>query len=146
MKTTFAVAAGVVALGVAGCGSSNSSSTTSTTSSTPAPASTGSSTTSSGGAGASTNLKLAADPSGALKFDKSTLSAKAGSVTITMDNPSSVPHGVGVTGNGIDKDGSVVNKGGKSTITVSLKKGKYTFYCPVPGHRQAGMQGTLTVK
>jgi uncharacterized cupredoxin-like copper-binding protein len=38
-----------------------------------------------------------------------------------------------------------VAKGGKSTVTVDLKPGKYTFYCPVPGHRQAGMQGTLTV-
>ena len=63
-----------------------------------------------------------------------------------MDNPASVPHGVAVEGNGVDKDGAVVNKGGKSTVTVALKPGKYTFYCPVPGHRQAGMQGTLTVK
>jgi plastocyanin len=97
------------------------------------------------GGGASTSPQLSADPSGSLAFNKKTLSAKAGSVTITMDNPASIPHGVAVQGNGVNKSGQVVNKGGKSTVTVTLKPGKYTFYCPVPGHRQAGMQGTLTV-
>ena len=63
-----------------------------------------------------------------------------------MSNPSSVPHGVGVKGNGVDKDGKIVNQGGTSTIAVKLKPGTYTFYCPVPGHEQAGMKGILTVK
>jgi len=63
-----------------------------------------------------------------------------------MDNPSDVPHGVGIKGNGVDKDGPVVNKGGKSTATADLKPGTYEFYCPVPGHEEAGMKGTLTVK
>ena len=62
-----------------------------------------------------------------------------------MDNPSSLPHAIAVEGNGVDKDGQTVQKGGKSTITVDLKPGKYTFYCPVDGHRAAGMEGTLTV-
>ena len=35
--------------------------------------------------------------------------------------------------------------GGSDTLTVKLKPGTYTFYCPVPGHEQAGMKGTLTV-
>ena len=67
-------------------------------------------------------------------------------VTITMDNPSPIPHAIAVEGNGVDKDGQTVTKGGKSTITVTLKPGKYTFYCPVDGHRAAGMKGTLTVQ
>ena len=46
----------------------------------------------------------------------------------------------------MNKSGSTVQMGGKSTVTVALKPGKYTFYCPVDGHRAAGMQGTLTVK
>ena len=150
MKTTLTFAAAAAALAIAGCGGSsdNSSSDTGAASSTPAPT-TPASNSSGGGAasgGKSTNLTVSADPSGALKFDKSALSAKAGNVTVTMDNPSDVPHGVAVDGNGVDKDGPVVNKNGKSTVTVSLKKGKYAFYCPVPGHRQAGMEGTLTVK
>jgi plastocyanin len=153
MKRTFALALAAAAITVAGCGSDdNSSSSTSSGSSggtTPTPTSTAPKANTGGGGGgggASSNLKLSADPSGQLKFDKSSLSAKAGNVTITMDNPSSVPHGVAVEGNGVDKDGKVVNKGGTSTVTVKLKPGKYEFYCPVPGHKQAGMEGDLTVK
>jgi plastocyanin len=146
MKRTFIFAAAAATLAIAGCGGSDNNSSTTTAASPPATQTTP--TTASGGSsgGASSNLKVAADPSGALKFDKSSLSAKSGNVTITMDNPSPVPHGVAVEGNGVDKDGSVVNKGGKSTVTASLKPGKYTFYCPVPGHKEAGMEGTLTIK
>jgi uncharacterized cupredoxin-like copper-binding protein len=63
-----------------------------------------------------------------------------------MANPSQIPHGVAVEGHGVDKDGQIVQHGGNSTVSVTLKPGKYTFYCPVPGHRQAGMVGTLTVQ
>jgi uncharacterized cupredoxin-like copper-binding protein len=150
MKRTILCAA-VATFAVAGCGSSSSSSSNSSTASSnttaaPAPAATTPKPAASGGGGASSNLQLAADSSGQLKFDKSSLSTKAGNVTITMDNPSPVPHAIAVEGNGVDKDGSTVQMGGKSTVTVSLKAGKYTFYCPVDGHRAAGMQGTLTVK
>ena len=81
-------------------------------------------------------------------FDTKTLTAKAGTVTITMKNPPgsvAIDHGIAVEGNDVDKDGKVVPPGGKSVLAVQLKAGKYTFYCPVPGHRQAGTQGTLTV-
>jgi uncharacterized cupredoxin-like copper-binding protein len=147
MKRTILCAA-IATFAVAGCGSSSSSSSTasSNTTAAPAPAATTPAPAASGGGGASSNLQLSADPSGQLKFDKSSLSTKAGNVTITMDNPSPVPHAIAVEGNGLDKNGSTVQMGGKSTVTVSLKAGKYTFYCPVDGHRAAGMQGTLTVK
>jgi plastocyanin len=99
--------------------------------------------TSSGGGGA-TKLKLTADPGGALKFDKTSLSAKPGKVTITMDNPSSTPHAVEVEGKGVEEETKTLTKG-TADVTVDLKAGKYEFYCPVDGHRQAGMEGTLTV-
>jgi plastocyanin len=91
-------------------------------------------------------LALAADSGGQLKFDKSSLSAKAGKVTITMDNPSPVPHAIAIEGSGVNESGSTVGMGGKSTATASLKPGTYTFFCPVDGHKDAGMKGTLTVK
>jgi plastocyanin len=90
------------------------------------------------------SLKLAASKT-QLKFSVSSLKAKHGKVTITMTNPSGISHAIAVEGHGVDKDGKTVGKGGKSTVTVTLKKGKYTFYCPVDGHRAAGMKGTLTV-
>jgi uncharacterized cupredoxin-like copper-binding protein len=65
-----------------------------------------------------------------------------------MANPKgdSLPHGIAIEGKGVDKDGNVVQPGGTSTVTVALKPGTYTYYCPVPGHRKAGMEGTLTVQ
>jgi plastocyanin len=146
--SSAAVFAALAAFAVAGCGGgdNSSSSSSSDTSASQAPPATSGSSGSSGGGGASTNLQISADPSGQLKFDKSKLSAKAGNVTITMDNPSPVSHAVAVEGNGVDKDGSTVSMGGKSTVTVNLKAGTYQFYCPVDGHKAAGMEGTLTVK
>jgi uncharacterized cupredoxin-like copper-binding protein len=103
----------------------------------------------SGGAeasGGSSQLKLAADPSGALKFDQTSLSTKPGKVTVVMDNPSDVPHAIEVEGQGVEAEGKTVGKGGVSKVTVDLKKGEYEFYCPVGNHADAGMEGTLTVK
>jgi plastocyanin len=135
------LAAGVL---VAGCGGSDNSSSTAT--SAPAKAkSTATKAASSSSSGSGSTLALSADPSGALKFNKKVLSTKSGAVTINMKNPSSVPHGIAVEGNGVDKDGQAVTSGGTSTVSVTLKPGKYTFYCPVDSHKQAGMQGTLTV-
>lgn len=151
----FALLALVAVFAAVGCGSDNkdktastpTTPTVSTTSSTSTTPTTGDTTT---GGGAASKLTLAADGGGALKFDKTKLSAKAGKVTITMDNPSVVPHSVSVEGSGVDEEGtggkSGVGKGEKSTVTADLKPGTYKFYCPVDGHEQAGMKGTLTVK
>jgi plastocyanin len=98
-------------------------------------------TASSGGS----QLKLTADPGGALKFDKTSLSTKPGKTTIVLDNPSSVPHAIEVEGKGVEEEGETVQKGGVSKVTVDLKPGEYEYYCPVDGHKQAGMEGTLKV-
>lgn len=98
-----------------------------------------------GGGGAAQTLKISADPGGALKFDKTSLTAKAGKVTIEMDNPSDLPHAVELEGNGVEVAGDTVTKGGVSKATADLKPGDYEFYCPVGNHKDAGMEGTLTV-
>jgi uncharacterized cupredoxin-like copper-binding protein len=92
-----------------------------------------------------TKLRITADPHGAMRFNRKRLTARAGKVTIVMTNPSSsgMPHGIAIRGHG---SGRVVAPGGTSTVTVTLKRGRYTFLCPVPGHAQAGMTGTLTVR
>jgi plastocyanin len=98
-----------------------------------------------GGGGAKTTIALAADPGGALKFDKTELTAKAGSVTIDFDNPSSTPHAVAIEGDGVDVKGKTVTEG-KAPVTADLKAGEYEFYCPVGTHAGQGMTGTLTVE
>jgi plastocyanin len=90
-------------------------------------------------------IQLSADESGALKFDKDSIDATAGTIRLVMANPSSVDHNVAVKGNGIDEKGPVVGKDGQSIVTVTLKPGEYTFYCSVDAHEQAGMEGTLRV-
>jgi plastocyanin len=137
-----------VAIPGAGCGGDDSSSSGSSGSSS---GGTQSNTTSSSGGASSGSaggnvLKIAADPGGALKFDKTSLSAKAGKVTIVMTNTSSLPHAVELEGGGVEKKGAVITGGGSaSRVTAKLKPGKYEFYCPVDGHKAAGMKGTLTV-
>lgn len=122
----------------AGCGSSGyTSSSSAAPASKPKPKPAASSS-----AGSTVSLK--ADPAGAIKFDTTHLTAKAGTVTIAMTNASQVPHAIAVEGHGVDKDGKVV-MGGTSKVTVALKPGTYTFYCPVDGHEKEGMKGTLTV-
>jgi plastocyanin len=83
-----------------------------------------------------------------LRFSTSHLSAHRGRITIVMHNPSNagMKHGISIEGRGIDRDGPIVSPGHNSELTVTLtKKGTYEYFCPVPGHRQAGMTGTLTV-
>jgi plastocyanin len=138
----------VALIALAGCGSSSSPSHPSST--TPAAPATSSSSASSTAAPATSPggaLKLAADPSGALKFDTSSLSARAGKLTIDFANNSSLGHNVTVA----SRSGTVLGatptfQGGTKTLTLDLKPGTYVFYCSVPGHRQAGMQGTLVVR
>jgi plastocyanin len=103
----------------------------------------GADTEASGGGAA--KLTLVADPGGALKFDKTELTAKPGNVTIVMENQSDVPHAVEVEGNGVEEETDTVT-GANAEVSVDLKAGEYKFYCPVGNHAQAGMEGTLTVR
>ena len=133
------------ALIAAGCGGSDNNSSDNSSNSSGTQGNTSDTTsTGGGGGGAASSLKLTADPGGALKFNTTTLSAKAGKVTVTMDNASQTPHAVAIEGNGLEKKTNTVT-GGSAKLTVDLKPGKYEFYCPVDGHKAAGMKGTLTV-
>jgi plastocyanin len=90
-------------------------------------------------------LTLAANPRGELSYNTKQLSAKAGKVTIEMANMSPVEHNVTIAKGTTVLGATPTFVGGTKTVTVSLKPGTYTFFCSVPGHRQAGMEGTLTV-
>ncbi|HUB99651.1 MAG TPA: plastocyanin/azurin family copper-binding protein [Solirubrobacterales bacterium] len=82
-----------------------------------------------------------------LRFEETELTSKPGKVTIDFNNPSSIPHDVKI------EDEAGEELGGTETIakeeesaTVELPPGTYKFFCSVPGHREAGMEGTLVVK
>jgi plastocyanin len=93
---------------------------------------------------AETTLENPADES-QLRFQKSTLEAPAGTITLVMENPSAIEHNIAVRGGDVDEQGDVVGQGDESTVTADLEPGEYEFYCSVPGHEAAGMKGTLTV-
>jgi plastocyanin len=94
---------------------------------------------------AGTQLQLAANTSGLLEYNTKQLSAKAGTVTITFTNSSPLEHNLTVAEGTKVLGATPTFKGGSKTLTLTLKPGKYVFYCSVPGHRQAGMEGTLSV-
>jgi plastocyanin len=138
---------------IAGCGSDDSSSSGSSGggygSQAPAKSTAKSTTTVAAPAASSGRLAVKAVESNGLSFDPKTLKANAGTVTITMDNPSadSQPHAVSVEGpGGVAASGQIAQPGSTSEVTLKLKPGKYTFFCPVGSHRAAGMEGTLTVQ
>jgi len=139
-KLLIALAAlSLAAFALAACGDDES-----TTSDTAAETSTSEDTGSAGGGG---SVAVEADPGGDLAFTETELSADAGPNTIDFDNPSTTPHNVYVE----SESGDVVAE--TETVTESttsasaeLEPGTYTYYCDIPGHREAGMEGTLTVK
>jgi plastocyanin len=91
-------------------------------------------------------LEIPADPSGATAYTFASATAGPGSLEIDSPNKSSVDHNIAVEGNGVSEAGPVVKNGAVSKVTADLKPGDYAFFCTVPGHRQAGMEGKLTVK
>jgi plastocyanin len=145
LALTFGLAA-LAPLALVACGGGGSTSSPAPT--TPAASGGGGGGSSSGGGGASSALSLAADPS-QIAYDTTTLSAKAGNVTIDFNNPNqALQHDVCVQDpNGKKLGCSQTVTGGKATLNLSnLKPGSYTFYCSVDSHEAAGMKGTLTVQ
>jgi plastocyanin len=92
-------------------------------------------------------LSVEANPEGQLKFNKTALTAKAGKVSIDFSNMAPLGHNLTVaSASGAVAGATPTFQGGAKTLTLNLKPGAYKFYCSVPGHRMAGMEGTLTVK
>lgn len=150
-RTAGALAASLLALALgafalAGCGGGSST----TGSSASAPLSAASTTTKSSAASTPAPpgaLSLEANPEGQLKYNKTSLTAKAGKVSIDFTNMSPLGHNVTIESSSHKILGALPTfQGGSKTLTLDLKPGTYKFFCSVPGHRMAGMEGTLTVK
>jgi plastocyanin len=150
--SALTLAIGLLALAGCGSSSSNTSSSASTPTSAAATPTTSSAAASStpapAAAGGGQSLSLEANSEGQLKYNTTSLTAaKAGAVSIAFTNMASLGHNVTVA----SSSGAVVGatptfSGGEKTLSLNLKPGTYKFYCSVPGHRMAGMEGTLTVK
>jgi uncharacterized cupredoxin-like copper-binding protein len=145
----LALALASVALVACG-GSDNSTTTTSNGGEAGGGAATESGKEATGGGGSGgggSTVEFEADPGGQLAYTTTEASAKAGKVTIDFKNPQGLTHDVAIE----DSSGKEVGKteliaDSATSTSVSLKPGTYTFFCSVPGHREAGMEGTLTVK
>ncbi len=152
MKKLSALAVLVIAsLALAACGGGGSSTTSTSEAASEGSSSEGtSSAAESGGAkessGGST-IKFEANPEGELMFTTMSATGKAGEDTIDFKNPSSTPHNVTIedsSGKKLAETETIAE--GEASTKVELEPGKYTFFCSIPGHREAGMEGTLTIE
>ena len=98
------------------------------------------------GGGAARVVRVSADPGGDLAFAQDSLTAQAGRTTFEFRNPASIPHDFRVEQDGNEVGGTDVITDDTAEETLDLEAGEYTFFCSVAGHRQAGMEGTLTVR
>jgi plastocyanin len=137
------VVAAVAALGLAACGGGDDNNDTTAASTPPATTPAGGG----GGGGAASTVDISTPSGSDLAFDQKDVSAKSGNVTVSFDNKQATPHDVVIedsSGQELAKTDLISSQ--TSTTTADLQPGTYTFFCDVPGHREAGMEGTLTVK
>jgi plastocyanin len=152
-KVAVAFALVIASVALVACGSSSSSSSTETTATETPSESSGAAAGESktgeaegGSASSASTLKIEAAPSG-LAYTSKTATAKAGKVTVDFNNPQPLEHDVAIESSSGEMVGETeLVAEGESSTEVTLKPGTYKFFCTVPGHREAGMEGTLTVK
>jgi plastocyanin len=150
-KVAALLALALASIALVACGGGDDSGTTTPTGGgggeTTSEAAGGAGAKEEGGGGAASTLEFEADPNGALAYTTTSATTKAGKVTVEFNNPQTVTHDVAIEGSGGEEIGKTeLIADGSDSTTVNLKPGTYTFYCSVPGHREAGMEGTLTVK
>jgi uncharacterized cupredoxin-like copper-binding protein len=150
-KVAAFLALALAAVALVACGSSSSSSSSTTSTSTSSGGESSSGGAAGGGkeeaGGGGSTLSFEADPNGELAYTTKTATAKAGKVTIDFKNPQALTHDVAIEDSSGEEVGATeLIASGSDSTTVDLKPGKYHFFCTVPGHREAGMEGVLTVK
>jgi plastocyanin len=134
-SVVLAIAA-LAALGIAACGGDDDDDGGGDTAAAPA--------TTVPAAGGST-VDISTPPGSDLAYEQKDVTAKAGNVTIDFDNQQSTQHDVKVEDSaGMELGGTDLISSSTATATIDLQPGSYTFFCSVPGHREAGMEGTLT--
>jgi plastocyanin len=145
-KLAALLALALASVALVACGGSDSNTTTTTEGGEANAGAAAEGGEKSGGGGEST-VELVADPNGGLAYTTDEATAKAGKVTIDFKNPQGLTHDVAIE----DESGETIGKTeliaeSQTSTTIDLKPGTYKYYCTVPGHREAGMEGTLVVK
>lgn len=131
-RSTLIAIAALAAAGLAGCGDDNGTPTVS-------PGGSGSES----GAGSAKSLVVKETD---FKIDPKDLNVEeAGALTITVRNDGQATHALEIEGQGIEERSDDIAPGESATLSVTLKSGKYEWYCPIGGHKQLGMDGTVTV-
>jgi len=147
-KIAVGIAMLLAALSLAACGGDDDTTSAATTDGAATEAEpTETESTEEGGAAGGVAVAIEADPDGQLAYTSTEANAESGEVTIDFTNDSPVPHDVDVE----DSEGNVVLETeviteSEESASAELEAGEYTFYCSVPGHREAGMEGTLVVE
>ena len=145
-KLAALLALALATMALVACGDDDGTTTTDTGAETTGAAAEGEEEAGAGGKGGLT-VKFEADPEGGLAYTSDKESAEAGNVTIDLINPQPLAHDVAIEDAGGEQIGKTeVITEGEDSAKVELEPGEYTFYCTVPGHREAGMEGTLTVE
>jgi uncharacterized cupredoxin-like copper-binding protein len=144
-KLAFAFALLIASFALVACGSSSDDSSTETKSQSGT--ATESTSTEAEGGSAGSGAAVDFETAEGLAYTSDTATAKAGKVTVNLTNSQPLTHDVAIE----DSGGKTIGKTeliaeGSDSAVVDLQPGTYTFYCSVPGHREAGMEGTLTVK
>jgi plastocyanin len=146
-KLAALLALALAATALVACGSDDGSTTTTGGETTGGAAAEGGEKAGGGKAAGGSTVEFEADPNGGLAYTTTEATAEAGETTIAFNNPQGLTHDVAIE----DSSGQTVGQTeligeGETSAKVNLKPGKYTFYCSVPGHREAGMEGTLAVE
>jgi plastocyanin len=148
-KVVALLALALAAVALVACGGDDDEDTTTNGATTEAPAEAGGAAGQEGGAaGGGSTFKVAAVPDTGLAYTTDQATVKAGNLTIDFENPQTLTHDVAIEddqGNEVGKT-ELIAEGSTTAQVGNVKPGEYTFYCTVPGHREGGMEGTLTVK
>ena len=150
-KVVALLALALAAVALVACGGDDDEETTTSGTTTEAPSEAGGAAggaAKEGGAGGGSVLKIAAVPDTGLEYTTDEATAEAGDLTVEFENPQTLTHDVAIedeNGNQVGKTELIADSSTSADIG-NVKPGTYTFYCTVPGHREGGMEGTLTVK
>jgi plastocyanin len=92
-------------------------------------------------------LAVSSPEDGSLSFDPPELKAATGEITLAYENPSLITHNIYLQ----DEEDTVIAESddvaeGTVEIQATLVPGEYIYFCNIPGHRDGGMEGVLTVE